>query len=479
VFSVLFIFGYKIYAVIFFLLFSPLFLYKILLHFKRPLIFGVLGIITSFSVLTWISFLIEHKNSEYESGFVFVDTDVIQIVGHISEFPSYRYSNNQYIITDQNSNARILTFLPFHQKLKYNEEVLLSGKVQNVLTQDAKWHQYYRKLDVQYVIFNPTLEKGGLRPPLPNISPRISFFTSLKTKIFNFKQTLRLEILKTFSSHTTALMLGMLFGEKDELSKEEKQMFNNVGISHILVVSGYNIALLISFVFFILKFTTKSVRTILALTFIFLFMLLVGFDGSVLRASLMGSIIIFAKITNRPSSAINVLFVVIIILLLYNPFLIFDAGFHLSCIATFSLLILPQFKKIPEFILTTTWVFFAVAPYIMYLSERFALVSILTNIFILFLLPLFMLVSLFSLMLSYFSIYVVFDIFILETISRYIFFVSKLSSNINAISITITPPILVVLYGIFLSVYLFQKNKYTPIEFMNKHYQKFLPQKPS
>jgi len=136
--SVLFIFGYKIYAVIFFLLFSPLFLYKILLHFKRPLIFGVLGIITSFSVFIWISFLIEHKNSEYESGFVFVDTDVIQIVGHISEFPSYRYSNNQYIITDQNSNARILTFLPFHQKLKYNEEVLLSGKVQNVLTQDAK-----------------------------------------------------------------------------------------------------------------------------------------------------------------------------------------------------------------------------------------------------------------------------------------------------------------------------------------------------
>ena len=420
---------------------------------------------------------IEQKNSEYYAGFALSSDKSQQIVGRIIEFPSYRYSNNQYIVQDQNTNARVLVFLPFHQKIQYNEQLAISGKIQSVLEQDDKWLMYYRKLNVQYVMFNPVLvsaSESGLRPLSPD-----TFLVSLKTKIFTFKQTLRLEVLKTFSSHTTALMLGMLLGEKDELSKEEKDMFNNVGISHILVVSGYNIALLISFIFFILKFTTKSVRTILALTFIFLFMLLVGFDGSVLRASLMGSIIVFAKLTNRPSSAVNVLFIVIFMLLLYNPFLIFDAGFHLSCIATFSLLMLPQTKKIPEFILTTTWVFFAVAPYIMFLSERFAFISIVTNILILFLLPVFMIVSLASIVLSYFSLNIGIDVFMLETMSRYIFFISNLTSHVEAIAITITPPVLVVLYGTILSIILFQKNKYTPIEFMNKHYQKFVPQKPS
>jgi len=274
-------------------------------------------------------------------------------------------------------------------------------------------------------------------------------------------------------------MLGMLFGEKDELSKEEKDMFNKVGISHILVVSGYNIALLIVFMFFLLKRANRFTKRAMTLCVIALFVLLIGFDGSVLRAALMGSIIIFSKIAQRPSSALNILFIVACLLLLYNPLLIYDAGFHLSCIATASLLLFPRIPKIPEFILTTTWVFIWVAPYIMYLSARFALISIITNILILSLLPLFMITSLISLIISYTSIYLGIDILILESISRYIFFVSKLSAEVSALTITISPPQAVAIYGTTLSIILFQKNKYTPVEFMNKHYQKFLPQKPN
>jgi predicted membrane metal-binding protein len=166
-------------------------------------------------------------------------------------------------------------------------------------------------------------------------------------------------------------------------------------------------------------------------------------------------------------------------MLIYNPFSIFDAGFHLSFLATYSLLILPNFKKIPEYILTTIWVFVWVSVYILYLSGGTSLVGIFTNIFVLLTVPVFMAIAGISLAFSFLNIQILFDVFILEILSRYIFFIAHVSQYAPRFEYVMSAQICAGIYVTLLSSICFNQNKYTTKEFIEKYYQKFVPQKPN
>ena len=439
--------------------------FKFIFHIKHRVGFILLFICTTVLMFQYFSYRIEYLNNEYKTGFIFNHKEKVEVKGVIKNFPEYRFSNNQYILTIEDASTKVLLFTEMYQKFRYGEILILKGDLQDIREQDARWHMYYKKIDVHYVLFNPQIIK---------ISEENK--TDIFQKLFQFKVFLRTLILDRFSSHASALVLGMLLGEKQELSKKERETFNTVGLSHILVVSGYNISILISFIFVVFKYINKQIKIILALIFISLFVLLVGGEASVVRAALMGSIIIFAKITRRPSSAINVLFLVATSMLISNPFSIFDAGFHLSFIATFSLLILPNIKNIPEVLQTTLWVFLFVSPYILYISEYISIGSIMSNLLVVVLLPIFMFTALVSIVFSAFGIFIGIDIIIVESIARYIFVVSNSIEKIPRLSMNIEPSFLMVLYSLFCVVYIYSKNRYTTLEFIEKHYQKFVPQ---
>jgi competence protein ComEC len=411
-------------------------------------------------------------DDQYHSGFTLRDKIKFNSTVEVDEFPNYRFANNQYVLRIKDSNARVLVTAMPYQKFGYSDSLRLTGTLNDIRLQNEEWWPYYRKLGVQYTMFNPQLEKL-------NVEQRHTIFEKMKIKLFTFKIKLRELVVKKFSSHASALVLGMLLGERDELSKDEKTMFNQAGLSHILVVSGYNISLMITFIFLILKFTSRGIRIGLALVVIFLFVLLVGYEASVVRAALMGSIIIFSKINLRPSSAVNVLFLVATIMLVLNPYSIFDAGFHLSFIATFSLLIMPKMRRIPEFVAVTVWVFLFVLPYIAYLSESVSLAGIVSNIAVTFLLPIFMLGSLVALVLSFLHMPIILDVLLIETMSRYVFIVADLSTRLPSIQIHTPPSLVTAAYLILCTLIIFSMNRYTTDEFMQKHYQKFVPQRSS
>jgi competence protein ComEC len=462
-------FGYAVFILLCALI---LILFRIVFHSKEPFLLCLLFIFSYIFIYQYLQKSIENKIERYQAGFVYEDKTKIDSEGRIEEFPSYRFENNQYIIHLKDSETRILVFTQPHQKFAYLDTLAIKGAVRDVRNQDEQWKYYYQKLNVQYVLWDPSISV------LQNASP-----ASLKEKVmstlFTFKIFLRNKSIERFSSHTSALVLGMLLGEKDEFSKGEKALFNNANLSHILVVSGYNISLIFSFIFILLKSTHRYFKISFSLFCMFFFVLLVGHDASVVRSALMGSIILIANIFHRKSSAIHTLFLVATLMLLSNPLSIFDAGFHLSFLATYSLLILPSFKKIPEYILTTVWVFGFVSLYILYLSGSTSLVGIVTNICVLVFVPIFMFVSFVSLFLSLFSISIGIDVLVLEIISRYIFLVTQLAQYAPRMSFQISPSIVVGVYAILLSTISFMSNRYTTSEFIERHYQKFVPQRPN
>ena len=133
------------------------------------------------------------------------------------------------------------------------------------------------------------------------------------------------------------VLLGMVIGMDQYLENDVKDAFMKSGITHILVVSGSNIAFLILFLMFFLKYTPvkRWGRISLIGGAIIFYGFLVGWEVSVVRATLMGILSYFIAEYGRRASSIAILVWVGFILTLYSPLApLYDAGFWLSFWAT-------------------------------------------------------------------------------------------------------------------------------------------------
>ncbi len=131
---------------------------------------------------------------------------------------------------------------------------------------------------------------------------------------------------------------AILLGRKDYLDNQIRQNYINAGAIHVMAVSGLHVGIIYMALSFILRFMRSSRKLILIqffiiISFIWFYAILTGLSPSVLRASLMFSLIHLARITRRDVSLFNTLAFVAFILLFHNPLLLYNVGFQLSFIA--------------------------------------------------------------------------------------------------------------------------------------------------
>ncbi|RPI16654.1 MAG: DNA internalization-related competence protein ComEC/Rec2 [Ignavibacteriae bacterium] len=142
---------------------------------------------------------------------------------------------------------------------------------------------------------------------------------------------------------------GLVLGERSNISKEIKQDFVNAGVSHIIAVSGLNVAYLTIVLMLILQlFPIKYIyKIIIVFLFLIFYMNLTGNVPSIVRATVMASIFLLSQILERKTNSFNVISVAAIIILIIDPRQLFDAGFILSFWAIISIvLIYPKLHKI-------------------------------------------------------------------------------------------------------------------------------------
>lgn len=132
----------------------------------------------------------------------------------------------------------------------------------------------------------------------------------------------------------------LILGYKAELSREVLSAYSKTGTMHVLSVSGMHVGI----VFFILSRAlwfmgrTKKLRILRAaiiISLIWFYALITGFSPSVSRAALMLSIYVLGKAVNRQTNSYNLVAASAVILLIYNPYFLFDVGFQLSNFAGF------------------------------------------------------------------------------------------------------------------------------------------------
>ncbi|HEY7654388.1 MAG TPA: DNA internalization-related competence protein ComEC/Rec2 [Methylomirabilota bacterium] len=133
-----------------------------------------------------------------------------------------------------------------------------------------------------------------------------------------------------------ALLAGLLLGERSALPPTSDEAFRRAGVYHILAVSGFNVALLAGAVFGGLAMGGIRRRGAAGVAAVVLvgFALVVGGQPSVLRATVMGLLLLAALLLDRESQLPNALALAVLVLLLWRPGDLWEPGFQLSFAAT-------------------------------------------------------------------------------------------------------------------------------------------------
>ena len=129
-------------------------------------------------------------------------------------------------------------------------------------------------------------------------------------------ETIRARLPET----SAALLAGLLLGERTALPRETDEGFRRAGVYHLLAVSGFNVALLASSVFATLALVGVPRRgaALAAGVVLIAFALVVGGQPSVLRATVMGLLLLLSVLLERESQVMNALALAALLLLLWR-----------------------------------------------------------------------------------------------------------------------------------------------------------------
>lgn len=157
---------------------------------------------------------------------------------------------------------------------------------------------------------------------------------------------------QTFSAQTASVLKAALLGNRDSLSRETAERFRDGGTFHVLVISGLHISFIGGIAFLLVRLVTKrlTVQVAAAIAFLWMYALMVGAGGPVIRAALMFSFASLALIIGRKASPVNGIGAAAIALLLFKPSELFNASFHLTFVSVFMIFTVswPLIQRIQE-----------------------------------------------------------------------------------------------------------------------------------
>lgn len=162
-----------------------------------------------------------------------------------------------------------------------------------------------------------------------------------------FRQHIGSIIDELFPDWQGGYMKGLLIGVTDDLSSDKYNQFTSLGMTHILAISGSHVAINISLVFGLLRLLKMTRERAYSIVFWWLplYVFITGFSPSVIRAGLMTMLGIFLLKRGLFKDGLNTLSSVAFVMLLWQPYYLFNISFQLSFAVTAGIIIFTPFIK--------------------------------------------------------------------------------------------------------------------------------------
>ena len=290
--------------------------------------------------------------------------------------------------------GRVLVVAPAHAEVRYGDRVRATGRLDVPEAFDTEsghsfdYPMFLAKDDILYSLSFAEVEVVGEWDG-----------NYAKAFAIGVKKSLTRGLQNSLSEPEAGLAAGITLGDKRSIGGELSDSFIRTSLIHIVVLSGYNITLVLNAASKVFEWFPRSLRLGASGIVVTFFILMTGGASTAVRAGLMAFIAVYARTTGRLFIAVRVLAAVSFVMVLWNPYtLVFDPSFQLSALATLGLILFTPIVsgkltwvterfQLREIIASTISTQLTVLPLLLYQSGNLSLVALPANLFALVAVP--------------------------------------------------------------------------------------------
>lgn len=268
-----------------------------------------------------------------------LDDGVYQLSGYICREPDIRREAINYVLCVETASkengvsfeieGRVKIKEPFYQTWKYGQDLVLVGELKT--PENFANFNYQKFLASQRIDKEFTVQK--IKNDLGIRSGKLNWLFNLKA--FSLERFSRL-----FHEPAASLIAGLQVGYRGGFADSELEKLNRTGLTHLIAISGSNVALILLLLERFFAFLPKYWRLSFLIIGVILFMIFTGLSSAVIRATIMGTLMLLSRYVGKEVNILFILIVTLFALSLWNPLLlVFDIGLHLSVLAVLGIVV--------------------------------------------------------------------------------------------------------------------------------------------
>lgn len=177
---------------------------------------------------------------------------------------------------------------------------------------------------------------------------------SLNLKIDNTRKYFYNIIYRISPKNKRGIIGAMVLGYKDDISDNVYELYRSAGVSHILAISGLHISIFAGIILFLLNRFNRKIASAVLLVFMAFYCVITGCASSTIRAVIMIYVLQLGQVFYRKYNLIGSTAFACLMLLIFNPYYIYDVGFQYSfgCVFTIGMVfeIIKEYKIEGKFI---------------------------------------------------------------------------------------------------------------------------------
>ena len=326
------------------------------------------------------------------------------IKGYIDSEPEFADNRLRFIIQTEGVKSaghnyrccgKVLVYLKSKKDLRYGQGLILKGNLYPPFRFGVDRHKIYRN----YLYRQGIRLLMSVKSDSDTIILKANKGNPFKIFAFRLKRIIKHKIYSFLPKNTAAVLEAMILGERSNIPRYIYNAMMKSGTVHILVVSGFNVGIVMLVATLVLKLlrVARNFKFYIIIPVLIIYCFITGASAPVVRATIMASVFIFAKLMRRQSDIYNSLSIAALSILINNPWQLFDIGFQLSFASVFSIAyIYPKIKSLlPLFLfkikylrplleagLVSLSAWLGTMGFIAYYFHFFSPVTVLANIFI-------------------------------------------------------------------------------------------------
>lgn len=392
------------------LLFLILFLLILIVNKKFVRYFYLLLFVVCF-VFGWWRYSITLPNYDDAGKIYYYSSSTVEFIGQVKTIDNRSGGQKITVATESIKSSDgnkpvsgfVLVSLPLYPEYSYGDTIKIKCFLKPPgMIEDFDYGKYLAKSGIYvYCGFgDSSLVKSAKMSP-------VKLFYNLKVHLLK-------SLNASISEPQVSLLRGILLGDGRGLPEKYALMFSDLGLTHIIAISGDHIAIIAAVLLeLLILFGVSRRRAFWPLAIIiFFYVALVGAPASAVRSAIMALAVMFAQVIGRTSRSDNALVLAASIMILFNPhILLSDVGFQLSFMAVWGLGHFsplfnkklqnwPDFLRIKEILTATLSAQIATMPLLLYYFGKLSLISLIANILILPVIPFLTIYGLFNLAVS-------------------------------------------------------------------------------